>query len=97
MFRVAVREPVAFGEKVMLMVQLVPPATLLPQVLLEMLKSAMLVPWMEYVTGLIAEVPTFLKVTTLAPLVVPTVCAGKVRASGVTDTAVPVPNNKTAC
>jgi hypothetical protein len=64
--------PRAAGLKVTLMVQFLPAATLLPQVLV-CAKSEALVPVKETPTPVKAVVPEFVTVTVLAALVVPTV------------------------
>src|SRR2546430_1025485 len=96
MLRKALRAPVAVGEKITLMVQLAPAATLLPHPLVGV-KSLMFVPWIVTLVIDIAVLPALRKVTFLAALVVPTVWAAKVKLAGFTETAVPVPNSRTAC
>ena len=69
--REAVREPVAEGVKVTLIVQLAPAATLVPQVFV-CAKSPLLVPVTAMLVMLSAAVPLFVSVTVCAALVVPT-------------------------
>ena len=99
MVNVALRDPVAVGVKVTLIVQLVPPAMLEPQ-LLVWEKSMGSVPSTFTVSGRGVEVvaATFEIVTVRAALLCPTVMgAGKATVAGVTETAVPVPNWIEAC
>lgn len=96
MLRVAVRVPVAAGVKVTEMVQVPPAGTLVAQVLV-WTKSLALVPEIEMLVMGRAVVATLLKVMTFAALVVPTVCAAKVREVGCRETAVPDPVIRLAC
>jgi hypothetical protein len=75
--RVAVRGPVAEGVNVMLTVQLAEPATLVPQVLAEIAKSAGSAPLMEALMFEIAADPPLRSVTTWAGLVEPILLAIK--------------------
>ena len=68
--RVAVRVPVAVGLKVTLIVQLVPTANVVPQVVV-CPKSPGFVPVNDVVTPVSVAVPTFRNVTVCAALVVP--------------------------
>jgi hypothetical protein len=96
MRRLAVRAPTAFGLNLTLMVQLAPPARLVPQVWLRV-KSLLLAPVRLMPVMLRAPLPLLVKVTTLAALVVPTARAAKLRLAGDKDTAVPVPLKLTVC
>jgi hypothetical protein len=84
----------------MLMVQLefAGTGTLVLQVLLLWMgKSLKFVPWMVMLEIGSAVLPALKNVTVFAGLVVPTVCAAKVNAVGVTETAVALPVSLTAC
>ena len=78
---VAVREPVADGVKVTLMLQLCPAPTLLPQVLV-CLKSPELVPVIAMLEMPRVVFPRFLSVKVCGPLVCPTLMLPKFRLGG---------------
>ena len=75
------RAPVVVGAKLTLKVQLAPAATLLPQVLV-WANSPAFVPVKLALLKLNAVGRLLVKVTTLAALVVPTVCKAKVTETG---------------
>jgi hypothetical protein len=77
-------------------VQLAPPARLVPQ-LLVCEKSPLFVPVIPMPEIVNAVPPAFLMVTLVAPLVVPTVRLAKVIEAGDRETAVPVPLKLTVC
>jgi hypothetical protein len=81
---VPVREPATVGVKVTAMVQLAPGATLVPQ-LLVWAKS----PEAAIEVSVRATCPEFVRVTTWAAVVVPTVCWANVRLVGESVTAGP--------
>jgi hypothetical protein len=95
-FKVALRVPVVAGLKVTLIVQLALAANELPQ-LLVCAKSPAAVPVIVKLVIVIAVVPTFLSVTVLAALVLPTVTEPKLRLVGVSSAVVPVPLSGTCC
>ncbi len=79
--RAAVKDPLAAGVKVTLIVQLAPAATLAPQ-LLVCAKSLGLVPVMAILVMLKAALPVLFRVTDWAALEVPTAWLAKVRLAG---------------
>ena len=93
---VALRVPLALGANLTLMVQLLPEAWLVPQVLV-CVKSAELVPVNEMELMVRVAGPTFVRVTVWAALVVPTVWAEKLKLVGLKVTIVPVPLSATVC
>jgi len=95
-FNVALRAPVVVGLKVTLMVQLAPAANELEHVWV-CPKSPASVPAIAMLVIVIAVVPTFLSVTVLAALVVPTFTDPKLRLVGVSSAVVPVPLSGTCC
>jgi hypothetical protein len=78
------------------MVQLAPPARLVPQVWLRV-KSLLLAPVRLMPVRLRAPLPLLVKVTSLAALVVPVARVGKLRLFGDKETAVPMPLKLTLC
>jgi hypothetical protein len=92
----ALREPVADGVNVTLMLQLCPPPTLPPQVLV-CAKSPEFVPVIMMLVMLSAVLPRLVSVTVLAALVFPTLMVPKFRLAGASRTAAPVPVKGTAC
>ena len=94
MVTAAVRLPVAVGLKVTLIVQLAPAARPVPQ-LFVWAKSPLFVPVIEIEFTGSDTAPQFVRVTTVAGLVVPTVRALKAIDVLESDTAVPVPVNVT--
>src|SRR5205807_1086442 len=93
---IAERVPVAFGWNAIVMVQLAPAATELPQVFVS-LKSAGLVPASETEVMLSPVVPTFVKVTVCEALTFPTSVAGNLDVVADSFTSVPTPLNVTDC
>jgi hypothetical protein len=96
MLRVARRKNLALGAKLTLTVQLVPEASVEPQVLI-CVKSVGLMPVIEIDVMVKVPGPTFVTVTLWLVLVVPTVCEANVRLAGLTATMVPVPLSATLC
>ena len=97
MVNVAERWLMLVGLKVTLIVQLAPPATDVPQVLV-CAKSPGFVPERAMLEMVSVVAPPFFKVTTCGLLVVCRTCAVNVRAMGVTVTLeVPVPLNAAVC
>lgn len=96
MERVALRAPVAVGLKTTLKVQLAPPATDDPQVLV-CEKSFGFVPMMVTLVIVSAVVPTLVRVTVFAALLCPTPVDGKFSTVGDRNTVVPVPVKGTVC
>jgi hypothetical protein len=94
--RFAVREPVAVGRKVTLMLQFAPAARVAPQVVV-LAKSAAFVPVKPMVVMLMLEFPVFDRVTARALLVVFNNCTPKASEVGDSCAAglVPVPLNGT--
>ena len=90
------RAPAPFGLNLTLMVQLAPPARLVPQVWLRV-KSLLLAPVRLMPVRLRAALPLLVKVTSLAALVVPMARVGKLRLFGDKETAVPMPLKLTLC
>jgi hypothetical protein len=90
------RVPAAVGVKVMLIVQLAPGDTELPQVLLSV-KSAGFVPVRETLVILSAVLPTLVSVTAWAALEVPTGVDGKTKLDADNFTCVPVPVSAMDC
>jgi len=78
----ALREPVAAGVKVTLIVQFVPAGTLVPQVF-HWLKSSLLAPDIATLLMVSTAVPVFVSVTVCALLLVPTACEAYVKLGGV--------------
>jgi len=95
-FNVALRAQVVVGLKVTLMVQLAPAANELEHVWV-CPKSPASVPAIAMLVIVIAVVPTFLSVTVLTALVVPTFTEPKLRLVGVSSAVVPVPLSGTCC
>jgi hypothetical protein len=93
---VALRLPLPRGANFTLMVQLLPDAREEPQVLV-CVKSPELVPVNEMELIVRVAGPTFVRVTVLAALVVPTSWSEKLRLVGLTVTMVPVPLSATVC
>ena len=90
-----VRVPTCVGANFTLTVQDAPAFSVLPQVFV-CAKSPVAAP----IVSVVDNVPVFFTVTTLAALVVPTVCAGNVSLEGVTVTVTvpaPVPDRVTTC
>jgi len=89
-----VRVPTCVGANFTLTVQDAPAFSVLPQVLV-CAKSPVAAP----IVSVVDNVPVFFTVTTLAALVVPTVCEANVKLDGVvvTVTPVPVPDSVTVC
>jgi hypothetical protein len=90
-----VRVPTCVGANFTLTVQVAPAFSVLPQVFV-CAKSPVAAP----IVSVVDNVPVFFTVTTLAALVVPTVCAGNVSLEGVIVTVtvppeVPVPDRPT--
>lgn len=96
--RFAVREPVAAGRKVTLMLQFAPAARVVPQVVV-LAKSAALVPVNAMLVMLMVAFPVFDKVTARELLVVLITCAPNAREVGDSCAAglVPVPVSGTVC
>ena len=90
--RLAVREPVAAGWKVTLMLQFAPAARVAPQVVV-LAKSAGFVPVNPMLVMLMLEFPVFDSVTARAVLVVFNICTPKAKEAGDSWAAglVPVP------
>jgi hypothetical protein len=95
-FNVALRVPVVVGLKVTLIVQLALAANELPHVCVSP-KSPASAPEIAILVIVIAVVPTFLRVTVFAALVVPTFTEPKLRLVGVSSAVVPVPLSGTCC
>ena len=94
----ALRAPTAEGVKVTLMVQLAPGVRLVMQLLVGSTKSSGFVPVMA--TAVIFKVPeeaTFVNVTVVGSLVVPTVTLPKLTLVGLKPANVPVPLSATVC
>jgi hypothetical protein len=90
------RAPVADGLNLMLMVQLAPEFSIVPQVVADCRNSPPIVFVMLIPVSVVASL--FLTVITWAALVVPTVCAANVRVAGVTATGTtPVPVSVSDC
>jgi hypothetical protein len=94
--RVPLRLPVALGVKVTLTVQLAPAANELPQVLVSA-KSPALVPVIAMPVMLKVVVPTLVRVTVFAGLVVPTATEPKSKLVGESFAVVPIPLSVTFC
>jgi hypothetical protein len=92
----AVRVPVIVGWKVILIVQLAPATSELPQVCV-CPKSPALVPVIAMPVMLKVVVPTFVSVTVMAALVVPTVTDPKFKLVGKSFAVVPIPLRLTFC
>ena len=88
--RFAVREPVAVGRKVTLMVQLAPAPSVAPQVVV-LAKSAALVPVNAMLVMLIVAFPVFDNMTVRELLVVFITCTANASEVGVSCAAGPVP------
>ncbi|HEY1577537.1 MAG TPA: hypothetical protein VGF82_10755 [Terracidiphilus sp.] len=86
-FSVAVRVPLAVGLNVMLAVQLAFAARLVPQVLLNILKSPALVPVIVTLLIVIALLLLFVSVATFCPPIPPTLTEAQLRLVGDTDAA----------
>jgi len=84
------------GAKLTLTVQLVPEASVEPQVLV-CVKSVGLMPVIEIDVMVKVPGPTFVTVTLWLVLVVPTVCEANVRLAGLIATMVPVPLSEALC
>jgi hypothetical protein len=99
--RVALRLPEAPGLNVTDAVQLADAASVLPQVLLDMAKSAAFVPEIATLLMVIDDVSPFFRVADCAAVVEPTVVLAKVSEAGLADTVplveVPVPVKATFC
>ena len=98
--RVAVRVPVAEGLNTTLAEQLLPAARLVPQLLLEMLKSPALEPVMETLLMVIADVVPLFNAVAIAELLEPTTTDGKESEVGLVVTLpeppeLPVPESAT--
>lgn len=83
-FKVAVRVPVAVGPKRMFAVQLAPAASVVPQVLLKMVKSPGFAPVKVMLLILMMAVPGFVSVTTFCPPLDPIATAAQVSLAGET-------------
>jgi hypothetical protein len=96
----ALREPLAVGLKVTLILQLPPAVTLDPQPLV-WAKSPALAPVMAMLVTIKVEAPELLRVIVCAALVVPTAWLAKVRVAGerlaAAPVAAPVPERLTLC
>jgi hypothetical protein len=86
-FSVAVRVPATVGAKTMFAVQLAEAASVVPQVLLEILKSPGLVPVNVRLLMVIDDVLPFVSVTTFWPPVLPTATEFQLRLAGEAVTA----------
>jgi len=98
---VAEREPETVGLNATDAVQLAPAAKLVPQVLLEIRKSAPLVPPMAMLLIAMDDDPSFVSVTALDPPVCPTATLTQLKLAGLTAAVPvappPVPDNTTDC
>src|SRR5580704_1857714 len=96
----AERAPIAVGEKVALIVQLPPPASVAPQVVV-LPKSPLFAPVIAMLVMSSVETDVFVSVVVIEELVVPTACEPNVRLVGesvtVTDAANPVPLTAIDC
>jgi hypothetical protein len=92
----ALRDPVAFGVNVTLMVQLAPAPTLVPHVLV-WAKSPGLRPVKVTLLNEMAAALVLVNVTVNGELVTPTLVAGKFRLVGESTTYVPSPLSDTVC
>lgn len=86
--RMAVRVPVAVGPNTMFAVQLAPCARVVPQVLLNTVKSPGLAPVKLMLLILMVVRLVFVSVTTFCPLLVPTTTAAQLRLAGDTLAAI---------
>jgi len=95
-FIAAVRLPETVGLNLILKAQLTPAANELPQVWVSE-KSAALVPVIAMPAIVNVVVPTFVNVTDLAALVVPTLTVPKLKLVGESFAVVPIPLRGTCC
>jgi hypothetical protein len=98
--RVAVRLPAAAGLNTTVTVQLAEAARLVPQVLLESVKSAASVPVTAMLLMVTAAEALLVRVTDFAPPALPTATEYQLRLDGLTvrvEAAVPVPERATVC